>query len=465
MMRLIQIKNLWVILMLLAACQPAAPAASVPIAPKVEPTQAEAPTEAPRTEPTKVEAAAPAADGKITLKVWAHQAPAFNEADKRMIEAFKKENPDVEIKYETFPWDVYIQTLQTSMPAGTTADVIHLPGGYTCNYGLGGQLLEVPGDMLSMAQAKETYFAAPLGGQTCNGKIFGLPSEYNLEYGGAYVNESAFKKAGLTYPPDWKSWDDLIATSKKLVVMEGATMTKAGLHYSNSDQLYTYFLSGILQQGASYFAEDGKHFKFDSPESIKTIALLAKMAKEDKLVDPTTFNADNNWVGESFAQGNVGIGVLGSWYAGDAKGAHPDLKFDYVSLPPMFGSEHKFVSVGGWARVVGKGSKHADLAWKLAMFMANNKDNALLFNTTTATVPAMKVVAADAKLLEKAPFLKATLALLPNGAYQGELTDAGQLEFDIIYPALLKALKGEFTPEEAAKTIHEEANAMVDAKK
>ena len=199
--------------------------------------------------------------------------------------------------------------------------------------------------------------------------------------------------------------------------------------------------------------------------AIKTIALLAKMAKEDKVVDPTTFNDANNWVGEAFAQGNVGVAVLGSWYAGDAKTAHPELKFDYVSLPPMFGSQHKFVSVGGWARVVGKGTKHADMAFKLAAFMATNKDNAFMFNSTAATVPALKSVAADPKLIEKAPFLKATLPLLPFGEYQGELTDAGQLEFEIIYPAMLKALKGEISPEEAAKTIHEEANAMVDAKK
>ena len=374
-------------------------------------------------------------------------------------------NPNVEIKYETFPWDAFIQTLQTSLPAGTTADVIHLPGGYTCNYGLGGQLLRVPETVMSLAQAKDTFFAAPLGGQTCQGNLYGLPSEYNLEYGGAYVNKDVFDKAGAAYPPDWKTWDDLVAVSKTLVKSDGKTMTRAGLHYTNNDQLFTYLLSGILQQGGTYFADDGKHFKFNTPEAIATIALLAKMAKDDKVVDPTTFNADNNWVGESFAQGNVAVGVLGSWYAGDAKTAHPELKFDYVGLPPMFGAQHKFVSVGGWARVVAKNTKNPDMAWKLAAFFSANKDNALLFNSSTATVPAMKAVAADAKLLDKAPFLKAVLPLLPNGQYQGELTDAGQLEFEIVYPAMLKALKGEITPEAAAKTINEEANAMVDAKK
>ncbi len=84
-------------------------------------------------------------------------------------------------------------------------------------------------------------------------------------------------------------------------------MTKAGLHYTNSDQLYTYFLSGILEQGASYFAADHKHFEFNTPAALRTIDLLVKMARDDKVVDPVTFNADNNWVGDSFATGNVAI--------------------------------------------------------------------------------------------------------------------------------------------------------------
>ncbi len=407
---------------------------------------------------------APASNEPVELRVWGHQAPAFNDADQAMFDAFMAQNPNVTIKYETFPWDVFIQTIQTSLPAGNTADVILIPGGYTCRYASGGQLLEVPADVMTVEQAQETFFAAPLGGQTCDGKLYGFPAEYNIEYGGAYVNPALFEEAGLAYPPQWENWDAVVADAKKLTkVGSDGVMTVAGMHYTNSDQLFTYFLAGILEQGANYFAEDGKHFNFNSPEAIATIQKLMDMAQKDGIVDPIIFNQDSEWVGESFAQGHNGIGVLGSWYVGDAKLSFPDLVFDYVTLPPMMGSEHKFASVGGWGYVVGKSTQHPDIAWKLAAFLGADQANVFSFNSTSATVPAMKAVAADPKLLESAPFLAAVLPILEAGQYQGNLTDSDQLSYEIIYPTILDALQGNLTAEEAANSIQEAANEMVDA--
>lgn len=412
--------------------------------------------------PTQV----PVSNEPVEIRVWGHQAPAFNAADQAIFDAFMKANPNVTIKYETFPWDVFIQTIQTSLPAGNTADVILIPGGYTCRYASGGQLLEVPSSVMTLDQAKETFFAAPLGGQTCGGKLYGFPAEYNIEYGGAYVNPAMFEKAGLTYPPQWKTWDDVVADAKKLTTVgSDGVMTVAGMHYTNNDQLVTYLLAGILEQGGQYFAEDGKHFNFNTPEATATIQKLMDMAQKDKVVDPIIFNAESEWVGDSFAQGHNAIGVLGSWYAGDAKLAYPDLKFDYVALPAMMGKEHKFTSVGGWGYVVAKNAKNPELAWKLAAFLGANQANVLSFNSTSATIPAMKVVAADPKYMEAVPFANAVLPILDAGQYQGDLTDSDQLWYEIIYPSVLDAIQGNISAEEAAKNINDAANAMVDAAK
>jgi multiple sugar transport system substrate-binding protein len=405
-----------------------------------------------------------AADEKVEIRVWGHQAPAFNEANQKMFNDFMAANPNVTIKYETFPWDVFIQTIQTSLPAGNTADVILIPGGYTCRYASGGQLLEVPADVMTLDAAKEMFFDAPLGGQTCDGKLYGFPAEYNLEYGGAYVNPALFEAAGVAYPPAWDNWDAVVADAKKMTVLgSDGVMTTAGMHYTNSDQLFTYFLAGILEQGGNYFAEDGKHFNFNSPEAVATIQKLMDMAQTDGVVDPIIFNAESEWVGDSFAQGHNAIGVLGSWYAGDAKIGYPDLVFDYVSLPPMMGTEHKFVSVGGWGYVVGKSTQHPDIAWQLAAFLGANEANVMYFNTTSATIPAMKSVATDPKYVEAVPFAAAVLPILDAGAYQGDLTDPDQLAYEIVYPTILDAVQGNQTAEEAANSIHEAANAMVDS--
>ncbi len=407
---------------------------------------------------------APAAGEKIEIRVWGHQAPAFNAADQAMFDAFMVQNPNVTIKYETFPWDVFIQTIQTSLPAGNTADVILIPGGYTCRYASGGQLLEVPAEVLTLDAAKEIFYAAPLGGQTCDGKLYGFPAEYNIEYGGAYVNPALFEAAGVAYPPKWQNWDAMVSDAQKLTIVgSDGVMTVAGLHYTNSDQLFTYFLAGILEQGSDYFAEDGKHFNFNSPEAVAAIQKLIDMAQTDKVVDPIIFNAESEWVGDSFAQGHNGIGILGSWYAGDAKLAYPDLKFDYVTIPPMMGSEYRFASVGGWGYVVGKSTQHPDIAWKLAAFLGADQANVLAFNSTSGTVPSMKAVAADPKLLESAPFIAATLPLLEAGQYQGNLTDPDQLAYEIVYPNILAAIQGSQSAQETADKINTEANDMVDA--
>jgi hypothetical protein len=75
----------------------------------------------------------------------------------------------------------------------------------------------------------------------------------------------------------------------------------------------------------------------------------------------------------------------------------------------------------------------------------------------------MKAIAEDPAYLEAAPFASAVIPILGKGAYQGNLTDSDQLTYEIIYPTILDAIQGNLTAEEAANSIHEAANAMVDA--
>jgi multiple sugar transport system substrate-binding protein len=132
-------------------------------------------------------------------------------------------------------------------------------------------------------------------------------------------------------------------------------------------------------------------------------------------------------------------------------------------LPPFIGSDHAFPSVGGWGTVVGKATANPDIAWKLAAHLSANEENALAFATTTGTVPAYKSVAANPELTTAVPALASVLPILDKGIYQGDLVDAGLLAYEIIYPAILDALQGFQTAEEAAQSIHDQANAMVDS--
>ena len=422
-----------------------------------------APAPAPAENPTEKPAEKPAE--KVTLRLWSHQNAAFQQGNEAIIAKFKAQNPNIDIQYENFPYDDYIQTIQTAMAAKNEADVIELFGTWTCSYAKAGRLMEVPADVMTYEQAQQTYFKAPLDGYYCDGKLYGLPHEFNLENGGALVNPALFEKHGVTYPPQWKTFADMIADAQKMTEVEGGQMLTAGFSPVTGDGLSFTFLAGILQQGGKYFAEDGKHFNFDTPEARKTIQMLVDLAQKDKVVDPVLFNDTTNPVSTSFFTGNIAIGFVGSWAAGEGKIEFPDMKFDYVQIPPYFGTEQKFAADSGWGKVVSVNTKHPAEAWKLVKFMAAEQDGALTWNIETKTIPAMKALVDNPeKLLAAAPFIKATFSLLPFGQYIGDVTERDQLFYEIIYPAVLEAMQGATTVDDAAIKINTEANAMVDAK-
>jgi len=402
---------------------------------------------------------------KITLRLWSHQNSAFQAGNEAIIQKFMEQNPNIEVKYETFEYDLFIQTLQTSMPAGTEADVIEMFGTWVCSYADGGRLLTLPETLMSYSQAQEMFYQAPLDGYNCNNQLYGLPQEFNLENGGALVNPALFEAHGVAYPPQWTDLASLIADAKQMTEFDGDVMTRAGFNYVTGDGLPFAFFAAILQQGGSYFAEDGQHFNFDTPEARNAVQLLVDMAQKDMVVDPVLYNDESNWVGDSFFAGNVGIGFVGSWAAGEGMINYPDMAFDYVEIPPYFGTENRFAADAGWGKVVSANTKHPDEAWKLALFMTTERENALTWNVSTATIPAMKsLVESPDELLAAAPFLKATFNLLPHGQFIGDLTDRDQIFYEIVYPHILDALQGVVSVDEAVTSIQTEANAVVDSK-
>ena len=73
---------------LVTACGAATPAPE----PEVAPAEQEVAAEAPAAE-------------KVTLRLWSHQNTAFVKANEALAAKFQDSNPNVEIKYENFPYN------------------------------------------------------------------------------------------------------------------------------------------------------------------------------------------------------------------------------------------------------------------------------------------------------------------------------------------------------------------------
>jgi multiple sugar transport system substrate-binding protein len=407
--------------------------------------------------------AAPAEE-TVSLRVWSHQNTSFVKANEELVKKYQEANPNVEIKYENFPYGDFITTIQTSMAAKNEADVMEMFGSWVQSYAKGGTLATVPDDF-GMSLAQETFYAAPLDGYVWEGKLYGMPHEYNIENGGVMVNKRMFEEAQLGYPPEWDSWEALVSDAKKMTKVEGGNMTVAGFHYVTGDGLGFLLWQGILERGGDYFAKDGIHLDFLTPQAEETVQWLADMALKDQVVDALTFNGSSNWVGDSFFQGLVAIGFIGPWIVPVARESHPDFAdpWEYV-VSPHYGQKMSFAADSGWGKVVSPNSQSLEKSWDFARFCTVDQANARGWNVATGTVPAQIAIAEDPTLLDELNWLGPSLKALPFGRFVGNLQDRDFVWYTVVQTRLTEALQGGATVKDTVNKMHEEANAMIDSK-
>jgi multiple sugar transport system substrate-binding protein len=427
--------TLAIIAIAIGACQPAAPAPSE--------TQAPAP---------------PAGEEKAVLRLWVHQNNAFIAGYEALIAAYEQDHPDVDIQLESFDYELYLQTLQTAMPAGEEADILQLFGTWTSQYAE--RLAPMPDSVLKLEDAQKLFYEAPIGGFTVDGVLYGLPHEFNCEYGGVLVNKTKYEAAGLTYPPEWSTMDDVVADAKALTEFDSSNvMTVAGFHFTAADPTAFSFLAGILQRGGDYWNSDHTGFTFNTPQAKAQLEWMLS-AVQAGVVDPVLFNDETNFVIDAFFEGRVGIGYIGTWAIAEGQANFPDFadEWDYFFLPPIQG-EHKFAADSGWGLTVSPNSQHQDIAWDFVKFVTSVPENALQFNIASGTIPAMPQVAESAEIAEKMPWVSKALAILPYGQYLGNMPDRDLVVYEIIYPHILNVLQGVEEVDQALEAIDAEANA------
>ena len=428
-------------LLLLSACK--APATQAP------------PTSAP---PLPQPTSQPPAGEKVVLRMWMHTNAAFIAGYEEAIAAYEAEHPNVDIQIEHFDYELYIQTLQTAMPARQEADILQLFGTWTSQYYE--RLAPVPPEVMTVEEAQKIFYAAPIGGYIVNGVLYGLPQEFNMEYGGVLVNKTKYEAAGLAYPPKWATMDDVLADAKALTQYDASgMMSVAGFHFTSADPTVFSFLAGIRQRGGDFWNADRTGFTFNTPQAKAQLQWMVDAVKAG-VVDPVVFNDATNFVIDAFFQGRVGIGYIGTWAIALGKTNYPDFaeEWDYFYLP-SFQGDPVFVADSGWGLTVSPNSPHQDIAWDFVRFVTTNPTIATKWNIASGTIPAMPVVAESPEIAKAMPWIPRALQILPYGQYLGNMPDRDLTLYEILYPHILNVLQGVEEVDAALEAIDMEANS------
>lgn len=135
--------------------------------------------------------------------------PAPKAAFEKVIEQFKAENPDIDVKFNVFDHEGFKTSIRNFL-SSEAPDVVTWFAGNRMKVFVDRGLLEDVSDLWEAEGLKDSM-ASSLSAMSVDGKQYGVP--YAYYQWGVYYRKDLFEQVGASVP---KTWDDLLEVGAKL---------------------------------------------------------------------------------------------------------------------------------------------------------------------------------------------------------------------------------------------------------
>ena len=364
---------------LLQACAPAAPApeptkpaAAAPAKP-AEPTKAPEPakpTEAPKpaaaATPTPAAAAKPAAkQTQFTYQARIGvQAEHFDHFGKLFMEKY----PHIKYVPQHIPGTEWRQKVMVQAAAGTLPDAI-----WMMSIGLFGQLAK-KGTFIDhgpLVKAHnfdlKVFYQAAVDGMTVEGKLYSIPWIVHPSRAGLYYNKPLFDAAGVKYPDEKWTYEDLTAAALALTKRSGGKVEQYG--YMGCHDMWCHIIP-IRAYGGDYLSPDGKKVTIDTPEATKAIqeAIADPISKHK--VSPTPDMVEGG-TPQMFASKKLAMFQSGYWGASQLYQYAKDIPWGVAPMPKQKNGKLGMFEIDG--NSVTKSAKDPEAAFLYCAFVSSKE--------------------------------------------------------------------------------------------
>jgi multiple sugar transport system substrate-binding protein len=419
-----------------------------------------------------------AGPGPVTITFLEQENPAYHMANQAAFQAYQQAHPNVTIHVNAVDYRTLTATFLSDLKSDRLdADLTQITPNWQCSFA--NNLADVPADVLTLSDAKTIFLAPPIDSVTCGGALKGIPLEYSLDYGGAVVNVDKFEARFPGRQPGWSDWRAFIADGAALVERDtDGTPRTNGLDIDPSFAGATVhlLLASILQRGGQYWAPDHNSFDLSTPAAHDALADIVSWIVQDKVMFLSLIPPDG-FVGDRLAHGTTGygwndplrplsaMGYIGSWALGYVKQnlppARATTRYGYFALPPIVGTQPKFVSYGGWAFAVPKSSKNQRVAWDIAKSLALDPVAMKQWSATATTLPALRVNASK-EAAATDPILAQVQPLLEVGQHIGPIPAAAhQIMEGAIVSNVFAVVRGSKTVDMALADMQSTINMAI----
>ena len=289
---------------------------------------------------------------ELRLVIWDENQLAMQE---QLVAEYSARVPYVTVVVEVAA--DYWSAVRTAMADGDPYDVMWMNAPLMPAYAGSGVLLPV-GELVERDAVDLSPFPhALIDMHTHDGVLYGIPKDFDTV--GLYYNVGLFDAAGLDYPDETWTWDDLKSAARALT-----TDDAWGFAASLTGQTVVYDLIG--QAGGQVLSEDGMQVLYGTPEACGALQFLYSFHEEGTSPDQATL--DETWAGSLFYAQRVAMYYEGSWMAR----FWADVEFP-VNVAPLPAGTRRSNIVHGLSYAIAADTANPEDAWQLVKFLGSHQ--------------------------------------------------------------------------------------------
>ncbi|MFO7584703.1 MAG: ABC transporter substrate-binding protein [Anaerolineales bacterium] len=343
---------IFIFALVLAACAPATPETIVET--RVETVVEE------KTVETIVEV--PAERAEVRLSGWV-SSPSETALLQSLLYEFSVQNPDILVKYEPITGD-YKQALLTSIAGGVEPDIFYVDIFWWLEFATNDVLLPIDDLMAGSGVGADEFIPSLVDAFTYDGNLYGIAKDFNTL--GLFYNQGLFDNAGLEYPTDDWTWDDLKAAAAALTDASDSNRPVYGLCTAADPGRFPVF---VFQNGGSVMSPDFMDTTLDSEAAIGAAEFYTSFRAEGIGAAPA--DVGEGWQGTAFGKGQCAMVYEGGWLIPYLRDQFPDVNYGVVLPPAGPGGEGNLIFTVAWA--ISADTENPEAAWKVIEFLTSEE--------------------------------------------------------------------------------------------
>ena len=278
-----------------------------------------------------------AADGNVnlTFQIW---DVAQRDGMQAMCDAYTAQHPNVKIEVQVTSWNEYWTKLEAAATSGQMPDIFWMHTNELLKYADNGMLADCS-DIVDTSKFSEVSLSNASGS---DGTLYAVPKDKDTV--GLVYNKEMFDAAGVSYPDESWTWDDLTDASQKIYDATG----KYGYMAYGDDQLgYWNF---VYQNGGYILNEDKTQAGFTQPATAEAMKFYIGLQQYDWCPDQNYFA--ETAPGTAFFSEKGAMFLEGDWNILAELQNYPEMqgKWDVAVLPkapnPVSGDGRATISNG-----------------------------------------------------------------------------------------------------------------------